>query len=381
MSDRSRTQAVVWFLGGAVPALALGLVLGPMLSHLALERTVTTAELVTVSACALLALCGSIGGWVAASTLHRSLLKRDLETARSWIELVGRNGFDRAAVHHPTSPTLRTLLAPLDRAGAAISQQLDDAHAKVREMEAHAAHLAKVYDELEQVNYIITHHLHEPLIRITTYLDMFGRQMRGRLDPPATRFLESVHSGVKRIEVLIEDLTLYSRSVYGPPDLYEVDTQALVLSVIETLDIEAIEAGARIDVGELPSVWANPDELTKVFRHLIANAIRYRRGDAPKIEVRAQRADGKTIFEVQDNGIGIDPHYQRSLFTVFERVHTDAAYVGSGIGLAVCKKVIEHHGGEIAVRSVLGEGSTFTFSIPDYRPPSAPRPNPEKRVH
>lgn len=376
-----RTSSIVWFLLGAVPALLVGLVLGPLVSHLIVARSITTAEIITLTACLIVGLLGAAGGWFAANAFQRRFLLRDIETTRSWIELVGKNGFERGNVEPSGSFTLSRLLPSLERAADDVRSRLESARARTRAIEEKVATLSSAQEELEQVNYIVTHHLQEPLIRITTYLDMFGRQMRGKLDPPAARFLQSVHTGTKRIEALIEDLTLYSRSIYAPPDLYETDTGAIVRSVIESLDIEVVESGAKITVGELPFIWANPDELTKVFKHLIANAIRFRKADAPEIRVWAERGDRETIFGVADNGIGIDPGYQPQLFSVYERVHTDPAYVGSGIGLAVCKKVVEHHGGKISVASSLGEGATFRFSIPDRRgTPSHSTPL-ERRVH
>lgn len=376
-----RTSSPTWFLLGAVPALALGLVLGPLVSHLAITRSITTAELLTLSACLLVGLLGSVGGWIAASAFHNRLLVRDLETIRSWIELVGTNGFKRDNIGPSSSATLERVVPSLERAAENIRSRVESNRGHTRLVEAKVTELSRAQEELEQVNYIVTHHLQEPLIRITTYLDMFGRQMRGKLDPPAARFLHSVHAGVKRIEALIEDLTLYSRSIYAPPDLYETDTAAIVQSVLEALDIDIIESGAKISVGELPTIWANPDEVTKVFKHLIGNAIRFRKTEAPEIRVWAERGDRETIFAVADNGIGIDLHHQRQLFSVYERIHTAAAFVGSGIGLAVCKKVVEHHGGKIGVESTLGEGATFRFSIPDARSASEHATPEERRVH
>jgi signal transduction histidine kinase len=381
MPYRTRAPRIVWFLTGAIPALLLGLVIGPTISHLALERPATTAELAALALSMLIALLGSLGGWLAASRFHHRLLGRDIAMLRSWLELLTKDGFPLSPVGSVPSPTLREIAPSIERAAAELQARAHASSERIREIEARAAARTKAHEELEQVNYIITHHLHEPLIRITTYLDMFGRQMRGKLAPPAARFLHSVHSGVKKIETLIEDLSLYSRSIYGSPDIYETDITAIVRSVLESLDIEVTESGAQISIGDLPTVWVNPNEITKVFRHLIANAIRYRRGDSPKIEVRAEQRGDRTVFSVTDDGIGIDPVAQRTLFSVFERVHTDPAYVGSGIGLAVCKKIIEHHGGEITVRSTLGEGSTFFFSIPARPHPARSHHDPEKRVH
>jgi len=269
----------------------------------------------------------------------------------------------------------RFYLGDLDRLRGALALRVGSLREHLKELEqrdhlllerAHGIEQARA--ELEQVNYIVSHHLREPLIRVTTYLEMFGRHYRGRLDATGTRFLKFAEDGIRRIEHLIDDLSLYAESIHGPVHRYPTDAAALVRSILEELDIEVAESSARIDVGALPTVLVNPNEIARVFRHLLTNAIRFRRSEAPQITVTAEERGNETIFAVTDNGIGIDAAHQAGLFSVFDRVHTDPRFVGTGVGLALCRKIVEHHGGWIRVTSAPGKGSTFSFAIPRETP-------------
>lgn len=283
--------------------------------------------------------------------------------------------------------TTRFYLGELDRLRGALALRISSLREHLKELEQrehlhleHTRGIEQARAELEQVNYIVSHHLREPLIRVTTYLEMFGRHYRGRLDATGTRFLKFAEDGIRRIEHLIDDLSLYAESIHGPVHRYPTDTAALVRSILEELDIEVAESSARIDVGALPTVLINPNEIARVFRHLLSNAIRFRRSEAPQITVTAEERDNETIFAVTDNGIGIDAAHQAGLFSVFDRVHTDPRFVGTGVGLALCRKIVEHHGGWIRVTSAPGKGSTFSFGIPRETPiTEGPEPEPHTR--
>jgi light-regulated signal transduction histidine kinase (bacteriophytochrome) len=325
---------------------------------------------------ALPAIATGLGGWAAARRWDGWVDAREARLLREYLSTsVAAGAPGAASLFNPRTRALAELFAATTtRARELIAV----AEKRIETLEPEARRTAHLRTELEQLASIVAHQLHEPLIRVTTYLDMLGRHVRGKLDAPGTRFLTSVHAGAKRIEALIEDITLYARTISAPPDRYDTDTAALVRTILLDLDIEIIESGAQISVGALPSIQANPDEIARVFRHLITNAIRFRRGESPHIAVNSTRTDAATLFTVADDGIGIDPHHQRTLFSVSPRLHTDTAYIGSGIGLAICKKVVEHHGGSLWVESTPGVGSTFTFSIPDIppRPPSEPENRP-----
>ncbi|MCB0395045.1 MAG: response regulator [Flavobacteriales bacterium] len=220
--------------------------------------------------------------------------------------------------------------------------------------------------ELEQFAYVASHDLQEPLRAITSYLQLLQNHIKDTLDEKGERYINVAVDGTKRMKQLIEALLTYSRlSNTNDEDIEQVDVADLVQKVMTDLRIRISECNAHIKVGPLPTVPGINAQLQLLFQNLIGNAIKFRReGVSPVIEVGANEVDGYWQFFVKDNGIGIEEDFFKRIFIIFQRLHTREEYEGTGIGLAMCQKVVTKHGGEIWVESSLGKGTTFHFTLP-----------------
>jgi len=227
------------------------------------------------------------------------------------------------------------------------------------------AELARSNEELERFAYVASHDLQEPLRMVASYTQLLARRYRGRLDEDADEFIGYAVDGAQRMQRLIRDLLEYSHVGTRGGAFEPVDTGALVDDVVGSLGTATAESGATIAREALPTVAADPSQLRQLFQNLLGNAIKYRRADAPtQVHVAATRDGAMWRFTVRDNGIGIAPEYAERVFAIFQRLHTSAEYSGTGIGLAICKKIVERHGGRIWVESVPGTGTAFHFTLP-----------------
>jgi light-regulated signal transduction histidine kinase (bacteriophytochrome) len=218
--------------------------------------------------------------------------------------------------------------------------------------------------ELEQMAYVASHDLQEPLRMVTSYLQLLEQRYSGQLDADAHEFIGFAVDGAKRMQALIGDLLAYSRLGTTAKPLQPTDCAAVIDTALHSLRMAIEESGAQIRRGALPVVMGDAAQLTQLFQNLIANAIKFRGGQAPQIAVRAEPEDGFWRFEVQDNGIGIAPEYFGRIFVMFQRLHNRSTYPGTGIGLAICKKIVERHGGRIWVESAPEPGAVFKFTLP-----------------
>lgn len=200
---------------------------------------------------------------------------------------------------------------------------------------------------------------------ISSYVQLLQRRYQGRLDDKADRFIWFAVDGVTRMQRLINDLLTYSRvGTQGAP-LAPTDCGEVVAGVLAALSATIAESGARVTCGPLPTVLADATQLSQLFQNLIANALKFCRDVTPEVTLSAERAGGAWLIHVRDNGIGLDPAYAERIFLIFQRLHTREEYPGTGMGLAICKKIVERHGGRIWVESQPGQGATFTVSLPD----------------
>lgn len=225
--------------------------------------------------------------------------------------------------------------------------------------------LRQANSDLEQFAYSASHDLQEPLRNITAFTQLLAKQYGGKLDGDAELYIGYVVGGAKRMEHLIRDLLSYTR-VAGAiePPRHAVDANEVVLKAITNLRA-MVEANDAIVTSErLPQVSLHETHLLQVFQNLIGNGIKYRREEQPRIDISARIEGGWTIFSVRDNGIGIDRQFADRIFGIFRRLHSGDRYEGTGIGLAICQKIVERHGGRIWVESELGKGSLFQFSLP-----------------
>ena len=217
--------------------------------------------------------------------------------------------------------------------------------------------------ELEQFAYVASHDLQEPLRMMASYTQLLARRYKGNLGDDADEFIGHVVDGAHRMQAVINDLLQYSRVGKRGGSLTPTDAEAAFEAARANLRAAIGESGAQVTSEGLPTVMGDRTQLVQLFQNLIGNAIKFRSEDPPRVHVEAERRDGEWLFAVRDNGIGIEPQYAGRIFMIFQRLHSRTEYPGTGIGLAICKKIVERHGGELWVESVPGEGSTFRFTL------------------
>ena len=246
-----------------------------------------------------------------------------------------------------------------------IAQDITERKAMEEAIRVHSEKLARSNEELERFAYVASHDLQEPLRMVTSFTQLLANRYSGRLDETADRYIHYAVDGAKRMQQLIADLLAYSRVESKELDLRQIDCGAVVSAALRNLQVAIEESGASIDTGPLPALWADQGQLTQVFQNLLANAIKFRKvEECPRIHISSVDSDGEWTISVQDNGIGIEPQHAERVFRMFQRLHTRDEYPGTGIGLAVCRKVVERLGGKLWVESEPGAGSTFRFTIP-----------------
>jgi light-regulated signal transduction histidine kinase (bacteriophytochrome) len=227
-----------------------------------------------------------------------------------------------------------------------------------------AQELARYNAELEQFAYVAAHDLQEPLRTVASFTQLLGIRYKGKLDGDADKFIEQAVNGAKRMKRLIDDLLTYSRVTRRAGNLQTTEAGSAFQQSLESLRAAVEESGATVTCDALPAVTADPSQLTQVFQNLLGNAIKFHGDRPPEVHVWAEQQGTDWVFSVRDNGIGIEPQYAERIFEIFERLHGKHEYPGTGIGLALCKRIIEQHHGRIWVESQPGEGTTFRFALP-----------------
>jgi light-regulated signal transduction histidine kinase (bacteriophytochrome) len=241
---------------------------------------------------------------------------------------------------------------------------ITDRHESMEERVRQARDIARFNAELEQLAYASAHDLQEPLRMIASYLQLLQRRYAGRLDSDADQFISYAVEGAERLRALLQDLLLLQQIGKGSRERALHPAAKLVEAAVESLGAQL--EGATVRCGSLPQLYCDRNEFVQLFELLIENAVKYaREGIAPEITISAERQADRWVLSVRDNGIGIEPEYQQKIFNVFQRLHPRSEYEGTGIGLAICRKIVEVHGGRIWVESEPGAGSTFRFTVPD----------------
>ena len=225
------------------------------------------------------------------------------------------------------------------------------------------AALLRSNTELEQLAYVASHDMQEPLRMVASYLQLLAQRYQGQLDADADEFIGYAVDGAKRMQALITDLLAYSRVGTKARPFQPTECNEIVDIALGNLALAIKETGALIRVGPLPRLMGDPSQLRQLFQNLVANAIKFRRAEPPTVDISAEPAGDAWRFGVTDNGIGIADEYHERIFVLFQRLHGRSDYPGTGIGLAICKKVVDRHGGEISLQSTLGVGTTFSFTI------------------
>ncbi|MGB9201899.1 PAS domain S-box protein, partial [Methanobacterium sp.] len=227
--------------------------------------------------------------------------------------------------------------------------------------------LKRSNEELERFAYVSSHDLQEPLRMVTLYSQLFERRYKDKLDNDADDFIEYIVEGAQRMRLLIDDLLEYSRVKSQAAEFNKVNFDQVLDAVLHNLSVSIVENDVNITHDSLPSVLADKNQMIHVFQNLISNAIKFHGQKPPEINIYAQKEGKKWKFAVKDNGIGIKPEHQKQIFEVFKRLHTKEEYPGTGIGLSITQKIIQHHGGEIWVESEPEKGTTFFFTLPLYQ--------------
>jgi PAS domain S-box-containing protein len=277
------------------------------------------------------------------------------------IELIGRR-------KNGSAFPLELMLSPLGSAeGILVTAAIRDITMR-KKAEAHL--LDKVEElnrsnvELGQFAYIASHDLQEPLRMVASYTQLLSRRYKGKLDSDADEFIAFAVDGAARMQRLIQDLLAYSRVGTKGKDLLDISSEEALQQALLNLRGAIEGSGALVTHDRLPAVLADETQLIQLFQNLVGNAIKYQNQGVPEVHISAARNDGeKWMFSVKDNGLGIDPQYFEKIFGMFQRLHKREEFAGTGIGLAICKKIVERHGSNILVESQPGHGSTFRFAL------------------
>ena len=250
-----------------------------------------------------------------------------------------------------------------------MASSIQNANAVLEEqIAARTAELTRSNKDLEQFAYVASHDLQEPLRMVSSYTQLLARRYQGQLGKDADEFIEFAVDGARRMQGLINDLLQYSRIGSQGGKFTRIDSAAALDDALGVLSTAIDEAGAAVEKVNLPEIVADEAQMSQLFQNLVGNAIKYRSEAAPMIRVCAERLRDCWQFEVNDNGIGVDPAFTERIFTIFQRLHSREEYEGSGIGLAISKRIVERRGGTIWMKSKPGIGSSFFFTVPDHLP-------------
>ncbi len=263
---------------------------------------------------------------------------------------------------------LGRLARSFNQMAAKLLRSRQDLEERVKERTRELQHAKDVLEksnmDLQQFAYVASHDLQTPIRHITSYTQLLQKRYSGELDETAGEFIETIVGAAKKMQTLIQDLLAYSRVNNRERPFQQVDLNLVFETVIEMLAPSIEDSGANVSSGELPTVSGDPSQLSQLFMNLIGNAIKYHGDEPPDIKVLCEQQKQEFIISFVDNGIGIKPEYQDRIFDVFKRLHADNEIPGTGIGLAICKRVVERHGGRIWLESAEGAGSSFYIALP-----------------
>ncbi|AZI42100.1 HAMP domain-containing protein [Deinococcus psychrotolerans] len=291
-------------------------------------------------------------------------LTRGLQTLNTGAERIAQGHYGEMLLDVPVRE-VQALRSQFYRMADAVEQREEGLKAAQSVLERTNRDLERSNRELEQFAYVASHDLQEPLRTIGSYTELLAKRYSGQLDQRADQYIAFTLSATHRLKGLIQDLLLYSRVRQHAKAAELFGVQPLVASIVKDFQHLIERTDASIEVGTLPQAWGNPELLRHVFQNLIGNALKFHDpARPPRVHVSAEALPEAWKFSVADNGIGIDPAYFERIFGVFQRLHGIGVFEGSGIGLAVVKNVVERHGGQLSIESSVGQGSTFSFTLP-----------------
>ena len=232
--------------------------------------------------------------------------------------------------------------------------------------------LARSNAALKDFAYIASHDLKKPLQTIESFSKLLARRYKGKLDAKADEFISYIVEGVQRLQMLIKDLLEYSQIETKAKNIKPTDFSFIVEEAMSNMKTAIDESNAVVTYNKMPTIMSDPQQMISLFQNLIDNAINFRSNKAPRVRISAERKGDEWVFAIRDNGIGIDPENFEKIFVMFQRLHGSTDYPGTGIGLSICKKIVERHGGRIWLESETAKGSTFYFTIPDRQYPLKP---------
>ena len=243
-----------------------------------------------------------------------------------------------------------------------------------QKLEESVSELGRSNADLQQFAYVASHDLQEPLRMVSSYTQLIARRYKGKLDADADEFIAFAVDGANRMQRLILDLLAYSRVNTAGRQFEPTAMETVLKAALNNLTNAVKESQAIITHDPLPAVMGDDKQLAQLFQNLLSNAVKFGGAQPPRIHISAKQTDGEWLFSVRDHGIGLDPQYADRIFVIFQRLHTREEYPGTGIGLAICKKIVERHGGRIWVESELGKGATFYFTMRDEEPGTSAHP-------
>jgi signal transduction histidine kinase len=242
--------------------------------------------------------------------------------------------------------------------------QFIERHRAETQLRRTSSDLARSNTDLQQFAYVASHDLFEPLRMVISFLQLLKDRSAGKLDKESHEFIDYAIEGAHRMQALINDLLAYSRVDQRGHSMEPVNCEHVLEAAIGNLKVAIEETRATIHHAPLPTVRADVIQLIQLFQNLISNAVKFHGTESPRIDIAAESQNNDWVFSFRDNGIGIDPKYFSRIFEIFQRLHTRRDYAGTGMGLAICKRIVERHGGRIWVESTPGQGTTFYFTLP-----------------
>ena len=304
------------------------------------------------------------GGVLAAGVLLRAAITRPLARLGREAGRVAGGEFSRPLGNSGGAREIAQVGRQIDAMREQIVAELATVEAAREQLHVQAVELQRSNAELEQFAYVASHDLQEPLRKIASFCQALQQRYGGRLDERADQYIDFAVDGAKRMQTLINDLLALSRVGRSGREPERVELGDALADARRALATALHDSGATLEHGALPAVWGERSQLASLFQNLIGNAIKFRGAKPPRIRIEARRQDDMWELSCLDNGIGIEPEYAERIFLIFQRLHTREAYDGSGIGLALCRKIVEYHGGRIWLDPERGEGACFRFTLP-----------------